>query len=150
MYRPSKRGGLSNVGQVNPGSCYLSRKDCGLHRRDIQVVKPYKCGWQGPAGRLTNVWHGHPAGPCPGRGDASEAEHYEAEHSMLTFKALTGQSMDSCPCYDLGSKRSGEHPRYITQPWFQDDLGVVRPEFQASRVDGEGLQVSYSLDRRQW
>ncbi len=51
--------------------------------------------------------------------------------------------------YDLGSERSGEHLRYITQPWFQDDLGVVRPEFQASRVDGKGLQFSYSLDRRQ-
>ncbi len=51
--------------------------------------------------------------------------------------------------YDLGSERSGEHLRYITHPWFQDDPGVVRPEFQASRVDGEGLQVSYSLDRRQ-
>ncbi len=31
--------------------------------------------------------------------------------------------------YDMGSERSGEHLRYITQPWFQDDLGVVRPEF---------------------
>ncbi len=51
--------------------------------------------------------------------------------------------------YDLGSEQSWEHLRYITQPWFQDDLGVVRPEFQASRVDGEGLQVYYSLDRRQ-
>ncbi len=38
--------------------------------------------------------------------------------------------------YDLGFKRSGEYLRYITQPWFQDDLGVVRPEFQASQVDG--------------
>ncbi len=51
--------------------------------------------------------------------------------------------------YNLGSERSGEHLRYITQNWFQDELGVNRPEFQASRVDGEGLQVSYSLDRRQ-
>ncbi len=51
--------------------------------------------------------------------------------------------------YDLGSKRSGEHLRYITQPWFQDDLGIVGPEFQASRVDGKGLQVSYLLDRCQ-
>ncbi len=51
--------------------------------------------------------------------------------------------------YDLGSERSGAHLRYITQPWFQDDLGVIRPEFQVSRVDREGLQVSYSLDRRQ-
>ncbi len=37
--------------------------------------------------------------------------------------------------YDLGSGWSGEHLRYITQPWIQDDLGVVRPEFQASSVD---------------
>ncbi len=41
--------------------------------------------------------------------------------------------------YDLGSERSGEHLRYITQPWFQDDLGVVRPVFQASRVNRKGL-----------
>ncbi len=44
--------------------------------------------------------------------------------------------------YNLGSKQSGEHFRNITQPWFQDDLGVVGPEIQASRVDREGLQVS--------
>ncbi len=64
-----------------------------------------------------------------------------------------GQSRDSCLLcpirgenqgrksgkrYDLGSKRSGEHLRYITKPWFQDDLVVVGPKFQASRVDGEG------------
>ncbi len=48
-------------------------------------------------------------------------------------------------CHDLDSERSGEHLRYMTQPVFQDDLGVVRPEFQANRVDGKGLQVSYSL-----
>ncbi len=52
--------------------------------------------------------------------------------------------------YDLGSEWSGEDLRYITQPWFQDDLGVVGPKFQANRVDGKGLQVSYSLDRCQW
>ncbi len=38
--------------------------------------------------------------------------------------------------YDQGSERSGEHLRYITQPWFQDDLEFVMSEFQASRVDG--------------
>ncbi len=57
-------------------------------------------------------------------------------------RAEQGQFLATCrgeKCekrYDLGSERSGEHLRYITQPWFQDDLGVVRPEFQASRVDG--------------
>ncbi len=51
--------------------------------------------------------------------------------------------------YNLGSERGGEHLRYTTQPWFQDDLGVVGQEFQANRIDGKGLQVSYSLDRRQ-
>ncbi len=35
--------------------------------------------------------------------------------------------------YDLGSERSGEYRRYISKPRFQDDLGVVRPEFQTSR-----------------
>ncbi len=40
---------------------------------------------------------------------------------------------------DLGSERSGEHLRYITHRWFQDNLGVVRPEFQANSVDGKGL-----------
>ncbi len=61
---------------------------------------------------------------------------------MYIFRALTGQSRDSgLPIrggkrgtrYDLGSERNGEHLRYITQPWFQDDIGVVRPEFQACR-----------------
>ncbi len=56
------------------------------------------------------------------------------------------QGIKSGKHYDLGSKRSGEHLRYIIQPWFQDDLGVVRLKFQASRVDRDGLQVSYSLD----
>ncbi len=65
---------------------------------------------------------------------------YEAECSMYTFRGLTGQSRDSWLIvgggehgkrYDLGSERSGEHLRYITQPWFQDDIGVVRPELQA-------------------
>ncbi len=37
--------------------------------------------------------------------------------------------------YNRGSERGGEHLRYITQPWCQDDLGVFRPEFQANRVD---------------
>ncbi len=76
---------------------------------------------------------------------------YEAERSCIPSRALTGQSRDNSwppvegECagkrYDLGSERSGEHLRYITQPWFQDDLGVVRPGFQASRVDREGLQI---------
>ncbi len=35
--------------------------------------------------------------------------------------------------------------RYVTIPWFRDDLRVVRPEFQASRANREHLQVSYSL-----
>ncbi len=51
---------------------------------------------------------------------------YETERSI---QILTGQDragIPGCPpgrksgkCYDLGSKRSGEHLRYITQPWFQ-------------------------------
>ncbi len=36
-----------------------------------QVVKPYKCGWRDVDGHLTNFRNEHPAGPCPGRGDAS-------------------------------------------------------------------------------
>ncbi len=66
-----QKRGLEQCWSSEPGRLLLSRKDCGLHRRDIQVVKPYKCGWRGPAGRLTNTWHGHPAGQRPGRGDAS-------------------------------------------------------------------------------
>ncbi len=38
--------------------------------------------------------------------------------------------------YYLDSERSGEPLRYITQPWFQHNLGVIGPEFQASRIDG--------------
>ncbi len=83
---------------------------------------------------------------------------YEAERSMYTFRALMGQSRDSWlpdgggkrrKHYGLGSEWSGERLRYITQPWFQDDLGVVRPKFQASRVDRKAMQVSYLIDRRQ-
>ncbi len=69
----------------------------------------------------------------------------KAECLMYTLRALTGQSRDNSwppveggkrgKGYDLGSGWSGEHLRYITQPWIQDDLGVVRPEFQASSVD---------------
>ncbi len=71
---------------------------------------------------------------------------YEAECSIYTLISLTGQSSDSSWLpVESGSVESattwalngsGEHYRYITQPWFQDYLGVVRPEFQASRVDG--------------
>ncbi len=64
-------------------------------------------------------------------------------NSRAAFMENRGKS------YDLGSELSGEHFRNITQPWFQDNHGVVRPEFQASRVDGKGLQVSYLLDRCQ-
>ncbi len=28
--------------------------------------------------------------------------------------------------YNLGSEQGGEHLRYITQPWFQDDLSSSR------------------------
>ncbi len=66
-----QKRGLEQCWSSEPGILLLSRKDCGLHRRDIQVVKPYKCGRRGPAGRLTNVCCGDPAGPRPGRDDAS-------------------------------------------------------------------------------
>ncbi len=83
---------------------------------------------------------------------------YEAETSMYTLRALTGQSRDSWLPVEGESVESdmtwalkhGEHRGRKTQPWFQDDLGVVKPEFQASRIDVEGLQVSYSLDRCQY
>ncbi len=68
-----QKRGLNNVGQVNSEDCYLSRKHSGLQGGDIQVV-PYKCGRRGPAGCLTNVWNGHPSGPCPGRGDAADSD----------------------------------------------------------------------------
>ncbi len=71
---------------------------------------------------------------------------YEAECSLQgLLAACCGEKCGKH--YNLGSERGGEHPRYITQPWFLDNLGVVGPEFQANRVDGKGLQVSYSLDR---
>ncbi len=61
---------------------------------------------------------------------------YEAEALNVYPRALTGQSRDnSWPNVEGENAESGEHLRYITQPWFQDDLGVVRPEFQASRVE---------------
>ncbi len=43
---------------------------------------------------------------------------------------LLGMSQDPTGCRgkrgkhnDLGSERSGEHLRYITQPWFQERVG---------------------------
>ncbi len=66
-----QKSGLEQCWSSEPGKLLLSRKDCGLHRRDILVVKPYKCGRRGPAGCLTDVWREHPAGSRPGKGDAS-------------------------------------------------------------------------------
>ncbi len=43
---------------------------------------------------------------------------------------------------DLSSELSGKHFGLITMPWFQDDLGVVGPEFQAGRANGKHLTVS--------
>ncbi len=61
----------------------------------------------------------------------------EVECPIYTLRALTGAEQGQFLAtrrrgkhrkrYDLGSERSGEHLRYITQPWIQDDLGVVRP-----------------------
>ncbi len=50
-----QKSGLEQCWSSEPGRLLLSRKDSGLHSRDIQVVKPYICGQRGPAGRLTNV-----------------------------------------------------------------------------------------------
>ncbi len=77
-----QKRGLNNVGQVNPKDRYLSRKDSGLQGGDIQVVKPCKCGWRGPASCLTNVWNGHPAGTCPGRGDASGVMGFDYDGAL--------------------------------------------------------------------
>ncbi len=193
---------MNSVGQVDPKDCYLSRKYSGMQGRDIQVVKPYKCGWRGPAGHFTNVWNGHPAGPYPMRMAiplvewaltqmeyCSPKEEYakviaSTNHlEILCFVAgpplvwlpkptkklfwlsvwgrtlnVYFQGPDGAEQgflaarrggkhgmrYDLGSERSWEHLRYKIQPWFQ--VQVFRPEFQASKVDGKGLHVSYSFD----
>ncbi len=71
LWTDQAKRGLKTIGLVNPKYCYLSRQDSGLQGGDIQVVKPCKCGRRGPAIRLTNVWNGPHAGPCPRRGDAS-------------------------------------------------------------------------------
>ncbi len=88
-----QKRGLNNVGQVNPEDCYLSRKYSGLQGRDIQVVKPYKCGRQGPAGRLTN---GHPAGGVRGNNDISPIinNNYSLfpEPSLIIFNKGTNNS----------------------------------------------------------
>ncbi len=63
--------------------------------------------------------------------------------AVLTFWGGGGGCVESAMTWALNGVESalGTYP----------SLGfkVVRPEFQASRVDGKGLQVSYSLDRRQ-
>ncbi len=98
-----QKRGMNNVGQVNPEDC---RKDSGLQGRDIQVVKPYKCGWRGPAGRLTNVWNGHPAGPCPGRGDASGGMGSDSDGTKGSRRAATHagpitRAVDAISCRSL-------------------------------------------------
>ncbi len=94
---------MNNVGQVNPEDC---RKDSGLQGRDIQVVKPYKCGRRGPAGRLTNVWNGHPAGPCPGRGDAfggmgSDSDGTKGSRRAATHAGPITRAVDAISCRSL-------------------------------------------------
>ncbi len=79
---------------------------------------------------------------------------YKAERSMYILRALTRQRRDSwLPVREKNAESvitwALNGVEYITQPWFQDDLGVVVPKFQANRVDGKGLQVSYSLDRQE-
>ncbi len=85
--------------------------------------------WLSVRGRTLNVYSQGPDGAEQGLLAARRGEKRRKRH-------------------DLGSEWSGEYLRYITQPWFQDNLGVFRPEFQASRVDGKGLQLSYSLDNK--
>ncbi len=58
------------------------------------------------------------------------------EQNRDSWLPVGGKNTESAK--NLGSERGGQHLRYITQPWFQDDLGVVGPEFQANRVDGKG------------
>ncbi len=120
MDRPSKKRGLNNVGQVNPKDCYLSRKDSGLQGGDIQVVKPCKCeamhlvdwvltpmGHCNPKEVYANVIAstnhleilcfvtGPPLARLPKPTKSCSDFLYEAERSMYTLRALTGQSRDS-------------------------------------------------------
>ncbi len=39
-----QKRGLEQCWSSEPRRLLLSRKNCGLHHREIQVVKPYKCG----------------------------------------------------------------------------------------------------------
>ncbi len=80
LWTDQAKRGLEQCWSSEPGKLLLSRKDCGLHRRDIQVVKPYKCGRQGPAGCLTNVFQIQRHKPVPLaylREDLFQSDHTE-------------------------------------------------------------------------
>ncbi len=53
--RPSKEGGLNNVGQVNPKDATCAERFSALQGGDIQVVNLANVERQGPACHLTNV-----------------------------------------------------------------------------------------------
>ncbi len=64
-----------------------------------------------------------------------------AKHSIYILNALSGQSRWSClrrrkcqESYHLRSEQSREHFGYVAMSWFQDDLRIVRPEFEARRA----------------
>ncbi len=82
LWTDQAKRGLNNVGQVNPKRLLFKQKVLWPASRDIQVVKPGKCGRRGPASRLTNVWNGHPAGPCLRWGDASGGMGSDSDRAL--------------------------------------------------------------------
>ncbi len=42
---------------------------------------------------------------------------------------------EEVPREHLHSERSREYFGYVAMPWFQDDLRIVRPKFEARRAD---------------
>ncbi len=70
LWTDQAKDGLEHCCSSEPERLLLKQKGLWPARRGHPGCKTLQIT-KGPASRLTNVWHGHPAGPCPRRGDAS-------------------------------------------------------------------------------
>ncbi len=136
---------LNNVGQVNPEDCYLSRKDSGLQGRDIQVVNPYKWGWRGPAGRLTNVWNGHPAAHAQEEAmplvewTLTPMGHSNPKEEYANVIAFTNHLEILCFVTGPPLARLPKPTKSCSKPWFQDRI----PGKQGWQKAPAGLLLSW-------
>ncbi len=76
-----------------------------------------KCGRRGPASRLTNVWNGHPTGPCPGRGDASGGMGSDSDGAVRVV--FGGEEVYSSSAKDLPNSLNRE---WVEHPFVWRDI----------------------------